>query len=73
MTNCEMCHKPVGDGQDHTKIGNHKKCSEEWRRRHDSGKCVTCGTNNRLEPISVCSDCKNNNSDYSGYEGLYHD
>ena len=73
MTDCEMCHKPVGDGQDHTKIGNHKKCSEEWRRRHDDGKCVTCGindriVNDRIVSILVCSDCNNNNSDYKGYE-----
>ena len=70
MSECELCHQPVCDGQDHTEIGNHKVCSDEWSRRYDNGKCVDCGKNERLYPISACPDCKNNNLGYTGYEEL---
>ena len=72
MSEYEMCHKPVGDDQDHTKIGNHMVCGDEWCMRYENYKCVVCGKNERLD-LTVCSTCNNNNSDYEGYEELDND
>ena len=70
MTDCEMCRKTVGDyDQDQIKIGNHRVCSNEYRRRYNEGKCVMCGKNDRLE-MTICSKCDETNAEYDGYEGL---
>ena len=68
MTNCELCHKQTLKGQALNESGNHIVCWLEWNERVKSGKCDRCGTNMAADGLD-CSDCYNNDSHYSGYEG----
>ena len=66
MTDCVYCCKPVLDGQELDSHRDYRVCSLEWNKRFDSDICVRCGKEN--EP-DICSNCKINKLDYSGYEG----
>ena len=69
MTNCDYCHLPKLDGQSLDDNGNHEVCGIEWYKRYNAGMCVGCGKNSKISSGVRCSDCYDNNSDYSGYEG----
>ena len=67
---CDFCHHPILEGQK-TVVGNHEFCDGEWDKRSHSGKCVVCGKNEQdgFEGDHKCLNCRNKNTDYSGYEG----
>ena len=75
MTYCALCYKLSElNGPDTDVHGDHYVCRNEWKKRVDTGMCVTCGKNKAVDDSTRnarCSDHVDHQLDYSGYgEGI---
>ena len=70
MTECMLCHNEMLDEQKISATGeDHQICIQEWHKRHESNKCVRCGTNKIRDMLNnKCINC-NIDDDFVGYEG----
>ena len=68
MANCKLCHNQAINGQGLNALGNHMSCGMEWNKRHMNNMCLKCGKNPQPKHCAACSNCIDNNSDYTGYE-----
>ena len=67
MTDCNLCYKPMLDGQE-LEHAVHKICSDEWYNRFNNNMCIRCGKNKKAEMSQKCPNCAGL-EDYQGYEG----
>ena len=76
MTRCVFCEGYNAMDDIPKELGNprpdwaaHKACSDEWRRRFNSDRCLTCGDTFKVNgEFDSCRKC-DHYSPYQGYPG----